>query len=348
MRINGITAILGISLLLLTSVATPVMAGVEPTPWQPQINKLEAVANHLAAIRSQLDSGSIRMGVAPTPWQPQVNHLNAIAQQLGVLDNRVDAVLDVVPAGDPNVEHALSHVASEAQGVVSDAEALDKVLPPECDAALGNVISGAQSIIVLIVPTTVTIVADTSDFEVYQNGFNSDAQNLGDWGVGDTGGFPGDPYINQGRRGLVKFSLEGLGKIVSAQLQLTILQSRKDQYPAPGIIDDIPPFTNPGLGDTVVIHIADYGTPSAAGYGAASIGNDPGVLIPAATEPDRVVSIDVTEAAKQAMGLGASFVAFRIQTATVTDNDGLNDVWFFASANHETLSYRPAIPVSYR
>ncbi len=98
----------------------------------------------------------------------------------------------------------------------------------------------------------------------------------------------------------------------------------------------------------MVIHIADYGVPSAGGYGAASIGNDPGVLIPAATEPGTVVSINITEAVKQAMGLGASFVAFRIQTATVTDNDGLNDVWFFASANWGTPSYRPAIQVSYR
>lgn len=288
------------------------------------------------------------MGVAPTPWRPQVNHLNAIAQQLSVLESRVEAVLNVVPADDPNVEQALSHVASEAQGVVSDAEALVEILPPECDVALGNVISGAQSIIALIAPATVTVVADPSDFEVFENGFNSGSQNLGDWGVGDTGGNPGGPDTNQGRRGLVKFSLEGLGKVVSAQLQLTILQSRKDQYLEPGIIDNTPPFTNPGLGDTAVIHIADYGTPSAVGYGAASIGNDPGVLIPAATEPLSVVSIDVTEAVKQAMESGASFVAFRIQTATVTNNDGLNDVWFFASANYETLSYRPAIQVSYR
>jgi len=341
-------AILGMSLLLLTSVATLVMAGVEPSPWQPQIKKLEAVTNHLMAIRSQLNSGSIRMGVEPAPWQPQVNHLNAIARQLGVLERRVDAVLGVVPADDPNVEQALSHVTNEALGVVSDAQALDEILPPECDAALNNVISGAQSLISLIAPTTVTKVADTSDFEVFENGFNSDAPGLGDWGVGDTGGSPGGPYTNQGRRGLVKFSLEGLGNIVSAQLQLTILQSRKDQYPAPGIIDDIPPFTNPGLGDTVVIHIADYETPSAAGYWAESIGNDPGVLIPAATDPLSVVSIDVTEAVKQAMELGASFVAFRIQTATVTDNDSLNDVWFFASANNDNPSYHPAIQVSYR
>jgi hypothetical protein len=32
----------------------------------------------------------------------------------------------------------------------------------------------------------------------------------------------------------------------------------------------------------------------------------------------------------------------------VTDNDALNDAWFFASANNETPGYRPSLIVSYR
>jgi hypothetical protein len=338
-----ILAIIGITLLLLVGIAAPASAGLEPTPFRPEINKLNAVINELSQISGRLVDIEEKMGVEPTPFIPVVNELNAMSIQLNVVAIQVDAVLDVVPSGDPDVEEALALVAGEAQGVVSNAEALDEVLPLECAEALDNVISGGESIITLIAPTTIIIIADDSDFDVYSSGLSGGAEDLTDWGVGDTGG--GSP--NLGRRGLVKFSLAGLGEIVSAQLQLTILESRQDQYPDPGTIDNSPPFTNPGLGDTVVIHIADYGTTSAAGYGATSIGNDPGVLILATTEPDAVVSVDVTDAIKQAMELEASFVAFRIQTETETDNDSLNDVWFFASANHDNSSYHPTIQISY-
>jgi hypothetical protein len=98
--------------------------------------------------------------------------------------------------------------------------------------------------------------------------------------------------------------------VTSATLRLTITESRKDQFPAPGIIDGVPPFTNPGLGDALVIHIAGDGVPTAADYGAPSLGNDPGVLIPAAGTPGEVVSVEATAAVKQALAAGASFVVF--------------------------------------
>ncbi len=349
-------AILGVSLFLLATIAAPVSAGVEPSPWQPQINELDAVTNHLVAIMMQLNTASILTGVVPsqfqpmgfepTPWQPAVSHLDAITTQLGVLGGRVDAALAIAPSSDLGVAASLAAVGAAAKDVADEAGALDGLLPPECDAALAGVISVAGDIIALA--GTVTIVADRSDFEVFENGFNTDAENLSDWGVGDTGGAPADPYTNIGRRGLVKFSVTGLGSIASAQLHLTILESRKDQYADNGTTDTIPPVTNPGLGDTVVVHVADYGTPSQAAYGAASIGNDPGVLIGGATEPEGLVAIDVTNAVKQAITAGASVVAFRIQTVDVTDRDDLNDVWFFASANNPNSAAWPAMRVSYR
>jgi len=168
---------------------------------------------------------------------------------------------------------------------------------------------------------TLAIVGDTSDVEVMSTGYAGDAA-MGQMVVGDTGG----DVPNLGRRALLRFFLSGLPKrIQSAVLIITLSQSRKDQYPAPGIVDESPPFTNPGLGDTIVVHV-DYGTPGGGAYAAPSIVNDPGVLIPAGVEPGSVVSIDVTQALQHALDAGSPLVAFRIQTAIETDGDGLNDV----------------------
>jgi hypothetical protein len=174
------------------------------------------------------------------------------------------------------------------------------------------------------------IAADPSDFEVYFNG--TGGLNLSDMGVGDTGG----ASPNLGRRAVVRFSLNGLAghTIQSAVINLYIEESRKDQSPDPGVITSSPPFINPGLGDTQIIHIADYVTPSADAYNSPSIGNDPGTIIPAGFQPlTRQVSLDVKAAMQQAINSGFAYVTFRIQTATETDNDGQNDLWFFTSGN---------------
>ena len=195
----------------------------------------------------------------------------------------------------------------------------------------------------LALAATISIPADASDFEVFSTGLAGGSQDLGDMGVGDTGG--GSP--NLGRRSLVKFSVSGLhAPVAHAVLHLTIVQSRKDQNPAPGIIDAIAPFTNPGLGDTRVIHVADYGVPDPSDYDAPSIGNDPGTLIAADAEPDAQVSIDVTGAVNQTLAASASFVAFRVETSVVTDGDNNNDVWFFASANNGNASIRPSLEIT--
>ncbi len=197
------------------------------------------------------------------------------------------------------------------------------VLPPRADAA------------------PLTILADPSDAELFSTGVGDDS--LGDMGVGDTGG--GSP--NLGRRAVVRFDVRGLSatNVTSATLRLTIRESRRDQFPAPGVIDSVPPFTNPGLGDTQVIHIVDSGAIIAADYASPSAGNDPGVLIPAAMNPVDSVTVEGTKAVQQALAEGHSFVVFRIQTAVETDGDGLNDVWFFASGNHPVSARRPRLDI---
>jgi hypothetical protein len=54
-------------------------------------------------------------------------------------------------------------------------------------------------------------------------------------------------------------------------------------------------------------------------------------------------SLDVKAAMQQAINSGFSFVTFRIQTATETDNDGGNDLWFFTSANALDPAQQPNI-----
>jgi hypothetical protein len=192
----------------------------------------------------------------------------------------------------------------------------------------------------------VTIVGDPSDTEIFGTagvGTPPGGHTLSDMGAGDTGG--DDP--NLGRRSVVRFDVRGLTSagVTSAVLELTIVQSRRDQFPAPGIVDGSSPFTNPGLGDTQVIHIADSPVPTAADYGSPSVGNDPGTLIAAGVEGTTTVTVDATKAVQQALDAGQGFVAFRIQPAVETDGDGLNDLWFFASANRPTSALRPRLEV---
>ena len=153
----------------------------------------------------------------------------------------------------------------------------------------------------------------------------------------------GDRSSNQGSRMVVKFRLGGinLDKMASAQLQLSIGRSKLDSTTY------YKPFPNPGLGNTEVIHIADYGRIlSSAAYSASSIGNDPGVLWGA----DNVTSyqlppIDVTAAVTQAKLAGYHFVTFRIQTVTETDGDGKEDAWYFCTSE-QPREFRPALIIN--
>ncbi len=194
------------------------------------------------------------------------------------------------------------------------------------------------------------IVADSASFEIDGNG---DLVGLGDptvwdFGVGDTGGGPANVYSNMTCRGLLKCPLTSLyGTLTTrATLRLVLVQSRRDQYPAPGVVDNVAPFENPMLGRTDVIHIAPYGGYEQATYSAfdsPSIGADPGELIADGAQPGAVVTIDVTAAIQLALQRGQDYVAFRVQTDVKTDGDSLNDVWLFDSAVHPDVTMRPTI-----
>jgi len=201
------------------------------------------------------------------------------------------------------------------------------------------------------------VAADPSDHVIYGSGGVGAGWGdllLWDLTIGDTGG-TGDPSsINLGARALIRFSLAGIApeQVEIVRLRIAILQTRKDQYPAPGVIDETPPFTNPGLGDVSVVHIPDFCLTRAGDgidcrtlddYSSPSLGDDPGVLIPNGQEPDSFVHIDVTGAVRQALLAGSPYVAFRMQTAIETDSDGNNDMWNIGAGDHPYAGLRPSL-----
>jgi len=157
----------------------------------------------------------------------------------------------------------------------------------------------------------------------------------------------GDYYYNVRVQSFVKFSLTGIsGTLASARLYLHVFRSNKDD-----VEDLTSPLTNPGLGDCLVRHIADYGTLGAGDLDAPSIGNDPGVLIPGSgvgsTPNIGYVSIDIRAAMQDDIDHGRAWSAFMIKLATDIDNDGRNDYWLFYASEQAGTSQDPYIQYTF-
>jgi hypothetical protein len=179
------------------------------------------------------------------------------------------------------------------------------------------------------------VYSDPSDFEAFGTG--GVGTGAGD---GNNDGGAGDTSANSGRRFILRFDVGSLaGSVNSATLHMTIEETRKENAD-----DGIPPYGNPGLGDLSVICIEDPGGEDAIAYGSPSLCPDPGVLIASGTEaPAAELTIDVTDALQNAIDNDYQWLALRLQTATETDGDSSNDLYFFWSGNHDTESFRPRI-----
>lgn len=85
--------VLAVSVLFLSS-AHIVSAGVEPSPFQPELNKLHSIELNVAAINKRLanfrDSETLPDGAQ--------NYLEAMANQMDVLNSRLTEVLNVLPS----------------------------------------------------------------------------------------------------------------------------------------------------------------------------------------------------------------------------------------------------------
>jgi len=179
-------------------------------------------------------------------------------------------------------------------------------------------------------PST-NIFADATDGYLDSNGIvysTYPQMSLGDWS--------NDAYSHC----YVKFSLSGVsGALSSATLNLYVYISYHDNnsYAAS-------PLTNPGLGDCQVIHIADYGTIDSSDFSAASIGNDPGVLLSGSATPNvGYVSIDVRAAMQDDMNHGRAWSTFMLRMSTTTDGNSDNDYWVFYTSRDASPAHHPYV-----
>ena len=140
--------VLAASLLLLCNTLT-VSAGVEPSPLQPEINKLHSVERNISTIDKRigklLDSPASPKGVT--------NQLEAMANKLGDLDTRLADVLNVLPTssippydGQDEVLSALEGIRSDSGSIVDLATRMGVEPSPWQPAAL-SVKNNAQTII---------------------------------------------------------------------------------------------------------------------------------------------------------------------------------------------------------
>lgn len=91
---KGMLLSVGMIGLLLLGVNGACLAGVEPSPFQPEINQLHSIELNMAAINNRLT----RFNAFETlPEKAKTNYLNAMANQMQGLKTRVEEVLAVLP-----------------------------------------------------------------------------------------------------------------------------------------------------------------------------------------------------------------------------------------------------------
>ena len=82
--------------LLILGIMGACLAGIEPVPWEPEINKLHSIELNVAAIQKRLEKLD---GTEPLPLpEGTLNYLNAMGNQLGLLDSRLADTLYLLPA----------------------------------------------------------------------------------------------------------------------------------------------------------------------------------------------------------------------------------------------------------
>ena len=79
--------------LFTLSITGAVFSGIEPVPWEPEINKLHSIELNVAAIEKRL----IKLDEFETLPGGTVNYLDAMINKLGVLDTRLADTLNLLP-----------------------------------------------------------------------------------------------------------------------------------------------------------------------------------------------------------------------------------------------------------
>jgi hypothetical protein len=146
-----------IVLVLMPLLALPAMAGVGPSPFTPQIGKLNSFANSLSSVSQRLNAAFTRMGIEPSPFRPVVNQWEAEANKLEVLQGRLELIVSVPEVQamnsdvvlDPELSAALERVRDAANSVVFAAEQWRGEGPAGANGSLPQdlvpVLEGAQA-----------------------------------------------------------------------------------------------------------------------------------------------------------------------------------------------------------
>jgi hypothetical protein len=80
--------------LFTLSITGAVFAGIEPVPWEPEINKLHSIELNIAAIEKRL----VKLSEFETLPGGTANYLDAMINQLGMLDTRLADTLYLLPS----------------------------------------------------------------------------------------------------------------------------------------------------------------------------------------------------------------------------------------------------------
>lgn len=147
-------------LLLASAHISGVLAGVEPSPFQPEINQLGAVANILSSADFRVFK---TMSVPPDPCTPpdpckglngDVNRLEAIDNQIGSTENMILSMINEVMGFEPtpfreDLIPPLGVVRDVAEGIVVRIGEYDPTGPvaPEFTEALVNVAASAALLV---------------------------------------------------------------------------------------------------------------------------------------------------------------------------------------------------------
>jgi hypothetical protein len=151
--------LIGLGLITVASLASSAGAGTEPSPFAPEINRLEAIVHNLDSIQTRIDKvlGSPPDDQLPGPDENgAVGRLSAIDHQIVLLTALMGSVVDEVLATPPDdiyqatdVVPALLNVKTGAESIADTVDAYlscppDDITPSRFCEALGAVGDSAQ------------------------------------------------------------------------------------------------------------------------------------------------------------------------------------------------------------
>ena len=123
MKANVLCVLMTMSLLAMLLPGTG-LAGIEPSPFQPQINQLHSIELNVGA----LDKRMAKLAESNADVYGKADQLQAIANKLADLDARVEITLDQLPPltayfdGSDDVLSAMEGIKSDSDSIRNFAE----------------------------------------------------------------------------------------------------------------------------------------------------------------------------------------------------------------------------------